>query len=37
VQPQDKAEGRLGAKVERTAQESAKRKLSPEFIGDDQD
>jgi ATP-dependent Clp protease ATP-binding subunit ClpA len=32
VQPQDKAEDRLDAKVERTAQEAAKRKFSPEFM-----
>jgi ATP-dependent Clp protease ATP-binding subunit ClpB len=32
VQPQDKAEDRLDHKVERTAQEAAKRKFSPEFM-----
>ena len=32
VQPADKAEDRLDAKVERTAQEAAKKKFSPEFM-----
>ncbi len=32
VQPRDKAEDRLDGKVERTAQEAAKRKFSPEFM-----
>src|SRR5271167_2979735 len=32
VQPRDKAEDKLDGKVERTAQEAAKRKFSPEFM-----
>ncbi len=32
VQPQDKVEDKLDVKVERTAQEAAKRKFSPEFM-----
>ena len=32
VQPKDKREDRLNTKVERTAQEAAKRKFSPEFM-----
>src|SRR6202162_458847 len=32
VQPRDKAADRLDAKVERTAQEAAKKKFSPEFM-----
>ena len=32
VQPEDKQEDRLDVKVERTAQEAAKRKFSPEFM-----
>jgi ATP-dependent Clp protease ATP-binding subunit ClpA len=32
VQPQDKTEDRLDHKVERTAQEAAKKKFSPEFM-----
>src|ERR1700719_4161273 len=32
VQPQDKVEDQLDVKVERTAQEAAKKKFSPEFI-----
>jgi ATP-dependent Clp protease ATP-binding subunit ClpB len=32
VQPRDKAEDKLDVKVERTAQEAAKRKFSPEFM-----
>jgi ATP-dependent Clp protease ATP-binding subunit ClpB len=32
VQPKDKAEDRLDTKVERTAQEAAKKKFSPEFM-----
>jgi ATP-dependent Clp protease ATP-binding subunit ClpB len=32
VQPRDKQEGQLDTKVEKTAQEAAKRKFSPEFI-----
>ena len=32
VQPKDKAEDRLDSKVERTAQEAAKKKFSPEFM-----
>jgi ATP-dependent Clp protease ATP-binding subunit ClpB len=32
VQPKDKAEDRLDHKVERTAQEAAKKKFSPEFM-----
>jgi ATP-dependent protease Clp ATPase subunit len=32
VQPKDKAEDKLDVKVERTAQEAAKKKFSPEFM-----
>jgi len=32
VQPSDKKEDKLDVKVERTAQEAAKKKFSPEFM-----